>query len=166
MNKAIAVTQQGDKTLFLIGDYQATLRLDGRRMVWVSEYFKKNRKVLASNADNHPVMPNSSLDQPRAEAIVRKVIGCLHAGLELPKLVHRPMKAPKPRVRVPKTAPVITARGILEDLLELVDGDWTASIPVGKKMALIQSKVRICDQNGDVACEIPYPVYEKLLKDH
>lgn len=165
MNKAIAVTQQGDKTLFLIGDYQATLRLDGRRMVWVAEYFKKNRKVLASNADNHPVMPNSALDQPRAEAIVRKVIGCLHAGLELPKLVHRPTKIKRPpRRAAPKVDP--TARGILEDLLELVDGDWTASIPVGKKMALLLTKVRICDPNGDVVCEIPYLVYEKLLKDH
>lgn len=165
MNKAIAVTQQGDKALFLIGDYQATLRLDGRRMVWFAEYFKKNRKVLASNAENHPVMPNTSLDQPRAEAIVRKVIGCLHAGMELPKIVHRPKSVfDKTRRRVPKADP--TARGILEHLLELVDGDWTPSIPVGKKMALLQSKVRICDQHGDVVCEIPYPVYEKLLKDH
>jgi hypothetical protein len=168
MNKAIAVTQQGDKTLFLIGNHQATLRFDGRRNVWSAEYFNKSRKVLASDADTHPIMPNAPFDQPRAEAIVRKVVGCLHAGLDLPKLVHQPAKVTKrsSRRKPPKVAPIVTVRGFLEDLLELVDGDWTILIPSGRPAALRNSKVVICDQHGETVCEFPYLVYEHILKDH
>jgi len=136
--------------------------------VWSAEYFNKSRKVLASDADTHPIMPNAIFDQPRAEAIVRKVVGCLHAGLNLPKLVHQPAKVTKrpSRRKPPKVAPIITVRVFLEDLLELVDGDWTLSIPSGKPAALLKTKVRIFDQNDELVLEIPYSVYKHILKDH
>jgi hypothetical protein len=168
MTKAIAVTQQGNKTIFMVGDYQATLWLDHRKVVWVAEYFKSNRKVLTSDANNHPMMPHLSVDQTLAEEIVRKVIGCLHSGLDLPKIVHLPKRINKrpSRRKAPKVAPIVTVRGFLEDLLELVDGDWTILTPSGKPAALRNSKVVICDQHGETVCEFPYPVYEYILKDN
>jgi hypothetical protein len=165
MNKAIATTQQGDKTIFMIGDFQATLWLDTHTGVWTAEYFKKNRAVVTSSNRNHPIMPNSALDQPRAEAIVRKVIGCLNSGhLVTKEIFPIPVKSPKrpPRTRN-KTHKVVDAYQILDRLLNLVDDSSTVLVPMGKPAALKLSKVRVVDSEGETVCEIPYPIFENLL---
>lgn len=167
MPKAIAITQQGDKTLFLIGDYQATLLAPSGRRGWRAEYFKGAREILNSNSESHPVMPGKPADKARAQLIVEKVIGSLHANLPIPRVT---VPSPRPKVtkRPAKRRPlkVITPAEALEDLLGQIDDNWTIRIPSGKPAALRISKVQICDQNGDVACEIPYPVYRNVCCVH
>ena len=165
MTKAIATTQQGDKTIFMIGEFQATLWFDNHCKVWTAEYFKKSRSVAASSGSNHPVMPKSDLDQPRAEAIVRKVLGCMHSGHPVTKEIFPlPAKDPKrpsrPRSKSPK---VMTAYQVIDRLLNLADDTCTILVPMGKPAALKLSKVRVVDSEGETLCEIPYPIFEGLL---
>lgn len=165
MTKAIAATQQGDKTIYMIGEYQSTLWFDSHQRVWHAEYFKKNHSVLVSSNKNHPVMPNSFQDQPRADLIVRKVLGCLHAGTKVtPNIVTppatKPIRAPRSRRKTPK---VLTAYQVVDRLLNLVDDACTVLVPMGQPTALKAAKVRIVDSEGETLCEIPYPIFERML---
>jgi len=168
MNKAIAITQQGNNTLFLIGDYQATLFTPSGRRGWRAEYFKKGREVLNSNSESHPVMPDTLGDKARAQLIVEKVIGCLHSDLPIPRMTvpnPRPKKINK-RPSKRRTPKMVTPEEVLEDLLGVVEDSWTIRIPSGKPAALRISKVQICNQNNEVVCEIPYPVYRNVCCVH
>lgn len=166
MNKAIAVTQQGNKILMLIGDYQATLwQPTEKRHGWFVEYFKGSREVLNSDSNKHPVMPDTYADRGRAQLIVERVIGSLHANLPIPKLT---LPTPQPKKSAKKTSKrkvtkKVTPQHVIEDLLKGMDDNWTIMIPAGKPVALRNSKVQICDQHGEVACEIPYRVYQSLI---
>lgn len=166
MTKTIAVTQQKDKTLYMIGEYQATLWHDRHWGVWKAEYLRKGQPVLTSSTnDNHPIMPNSALDQPRARAIVQMVLGCLQAGIKVTQdLVYPP--APKARRTTTrsriKTPKVVTAYQVLDCLLTLVEDSCTVLVPMGKTSALKATKVRIVDSEGETLCEIPYPIFKRM----
>jgi hypothetical protein len=168
MTKAIAITQQGNKKLFLIGDYQATLWEPNGATGWFAEYFKGSRKVLNSESSKHPVMPDTYADAARAHLIVERVIGSLHANLPVPNLTFSTRKTKKSPKKLPKrqSPKLVTPSEVLEDLLNHMDDSWTVRIPSGKPAALRVSKVQICDENGDVACEIPYPVYRNVCCIH
>jgi len=165
MDKAIAVTQQGNKILMLIGEYQASLwEPTEKRHGWFVEYFKGSREVLNSDSSKHPVMPDTYADRGRAQLIVERVIGSLHANLPIPQLTFPPTKTKKSPKKTSKRKVTknVTPQQILEDLLNDMEDTWTIMIPVGKPVALRNSKVQICDQHGEVACEIPYRVYQYL----
>lgn len=168
MTKAIAITQQGNKKLFLIGDYQATLWEPNGQRGWFAEYFKGSRKVLNSESSKHPVMPDVYADAARAHLIVERVIGSLHANLPVPNLTFPTRRTKKLPKKLPTRQPVkvVTPSGALENLLGHIDDNWTIRIPSGKPAALRVSKVQICDEYGEVACEIPYPVYLNVCCIH
>jgi hypothetical protein len=58
---------------------------------------------------------------------------------------------------------MVTPIQVIENLLKDMDDTWTIMIPSGKPAALRLSKVQICDQHGEVACEIPYQVYQHII---
>ena len=168
MTRAIAITQQGENTLFLIGSYQATLHPPSGRRGWRADYFKGSHQVFSSNSEGHPIMPVGLSDKARAQLIVEKVIGNLHANLPVAQVTIPDPVSVKPTKKQSKrkTKKISSPSEALEDLLSQVDDNWTIRIPSGKPAALRVSKVQICDSNGDVACEIPYPVYKNVCCIH
>lgn len=165
MTKAIAVTQQGNETIFMIGDYQATLEHRGRQG-WHVQYFKKSKGLFSSDSKNHPVMPSGSLsNKGGAEEVVKAVLRCLDSGslvttslpIQLPKPTKRPSRS---RGKAPK---VMTAYQVIDRLLNLLDDTCTVLVPMGKPAALKLSKVRIVDSEGETLCEIPYSIFQGLL---
>jgi hypothetical protein len=161
VTKAIAITQQGEKTVFLLGDYQAHLIPPSRTSTWRAEYFKKNRVVLMSSSDDHPPMPLKLRGRVAAETIVKKMITCLDSGTPFPRVIPGPKPTPKKPTR--KRPQVVGAYQVLDRLLNLVDDTCTVLVPMGKPAALMLSKVRIVDSEGEAICEIPYSIFQSLL---
>lgn len=164
MTKAIAITQQGDKTVFLLGDYQAHLIPPTRSSNWIAEYFKKNREVFRSSSEEHPPMPSKLRGRVAAENLVKKILTCLDSGTPFPRVVPGPKPTPakpKPKRKGPK---VMSAFQILDRLSNLIDDDTcTVLVPMGRPSALNLSKVRIVDPEGETLCEIPYSIFQSLL---
>ena len=121
---------------------------------------------MTSSSSNHPVMPRKFMDQPRAEAITKMVIGLIYSGHPVTRDAFPPVaKSPSVAKARPrnKTTKVVTAYQIIDRLLNLADDTCTVLVPMGTPAILKTSKVRIVDSEGGTLCEIPYPVFENLL---
>lgn len=178
MVKHIAITQQGDKTVFMLGDYQANLYPPNESRGWLAEYFKKNRTLLLSDSVDHPPMPPQKGGRARAESIVKEVLSCLDTGTPIPRGRSRtpylkkvlsflntgtpPATRPKRSTRN-SNSKVVTAYQVIDRLLNLADDTCTVLVPMGKPTALSTSKVRIVDSEGETICEVPYPIFKTLL---
>lgn len=174
MTKAIAVTQRGNETIFMIGDYQATLEHDFVHREWTAKYFKKSQALGTSRYGDHPRLKGKADSRGWAESIIKEILGNLNSGKEFMKavLVVAPPQDPKPKRSKPqikttrsrgKTPKVVTAYQVIDRLLNLVDDTCTVLVPMGKPAALKLTKVRIVDSEGETICEIPYSIFQGLL---